>query len=152
MANRVWIYQADRFLTDAEVETLQAFMSDFITQWKAHGVSLDSDFEINNNLFLIIKVNEARQEATGCSIDASVHAVKEIQGKLGINFFNRQRIAYQDSDGLKECSMAEFKSLAKEGTVSADTPVFNNTVTTIEDFESSWKTVAAKSWHKMLLN
>ena len=47
--------------------------------------------------------------------------------------------------------MAEFKSLAKTGTVGADTRVFNNTITSVEEFEKNWETTAQLSWHKMLI-
>lgn len=152
MSNRIWIYQADRFLNKDQEEQLDHFMQQFVQQWKAHGVALDATVEVRNALFLIIKVNEAMQEATGCSIDTSVHAVQEIQQQLGVNFFNRQRVAYQDGEGLKQCSMAEFKQLAKNGQVKADTTVYNNTITTIDEFDRQWETQAQNSWHKMLLN
>lgn len=151
MSNRIWIYQADRFLTASENDTLNTFMAQFVSNWQAHGVGLDASFEVRNSLFLIIKVKEEKQEATGCSIDASVHAVKEIQQQLGINFFNRQRVAYLSGQELKECSMAEFKSLAKSGAVNAQTKVFNNTITTIDEFDRNWETTAQSSWHKMLI-
>jgi len=122
-----------------------------MANWKAHGVKLNARFEIKHNLFVIIQVIEDQQNATGCSIDASVHALKEFQTQFGINFFNRQRVAYFIDNELKECSMNEFKTLAKEDIVNENTIVFDNTVTNISDFETKWQTTAANSWHKMLL-
>jgi hypothetical protein len=149
---KVWIYQADRFLDDQELQTVNNALADFTADWKAHGVKLTASYEIKDRLFVIIKVVEDQQNATGCSIDASVHFMKELQSTLGINFFNRQRVAYQENGETKHCSMAEFKKLAIEGAVNADTQVFNNTVTDIDSFEKGWLTSAANSWHKMLLS
>ncbi len=149
---KVWIYQADRFLNDEELEIVNNALADFTSDWKAHGVKLTATYEIKDRLFVIIKVVEDVQNATGCSIDASVHFMKELQFKLSVNFFNRQRVAYVQNGETKHCSMSEFKKLAIEGAVNADTQVYNNTVTDIDSFEKGWLTSAADSWHKMLLS
>lgn len=148
---KVWIYQADRFLQADEIAQVNTFMTQFVADWKAHGVQLNASYELKNDLFLIIKVVEDQQNATGCSIDASVHAVKELQSTLGVNFFNRQRVAYLNGEKVEQCSMADFKKRAKEGVVNAETSVFNNTITSISELENAWITPAEKSWHKMLL-
>ena len=150
--NKVWIYQSDRFLHKIELDKIDAFMQEFVSNWKAHGVKLSASYELLNDLFLVIKVVEDKQNATGCSIDASVHALKELQQQLGVNFFNRQRVAYLNGSKIEQCSMTEFKKLAKEGVVNNETQVFNNTVITISEFENNWIINADASWHKMLLN
>lgn len=150
--SRIWIYQANRFLTEEEAAQFNEFFSEFVANWKAHGKKLDAQYELKDRLFLIINVDEGAQEATGCSVDASVHAIKEIQSQLGIDFFNRQRVAYQKDGELQQCSMAEFKTLAKNGEVGPETLVFNNTISQVVDFDTHWKVPASLSWHKMLLN
>ena len=152
VTSRVWIYQANRLLTSDEVDLFNQRFGAFMAEWRAHGAQLQASFELKDGLFLIINVDEGVQQATGCSIDASVHAIKEIQEDLGINFFNRQRVAYRIDNEVQHCSIAEFKRLAKEGAVNGETIVFNNTISNVSDYASKWEVPAAKSWHKMLLD
>ncbi|MBI1185229.1 ABC transporter ATPase [bacterium] len=149
--NKIWIYQADRFLTDEEVAWMNEQMAGFTAQWKAHGVKLNAEFDVLQHLFLIVKVDEDRQNATGCSIDESVHFIKQMQEHIGVNFFNRQRVAYKVGNELKQCSLPAFKKLIQEGLVDENTPVFNNTLTDVSDFDSKWLVAAGHSWLKPLL-
>lgn len=150
--SRIWIYQADRRLTAAEVSEMDQVLSKFVASWKAHGASLNASYEIKYQLFVILKVDETLQEATGCSIDESVHLMKELEKHFGISLFNRQRVAYEDGDLVKDCSMAEFKTLVASSALNENTMVYNNTISKLEDFETKWRVPAKNSWHKMLLN
>ncbi|MCB0738407.1 MAG: ABC transporter ATPase [Bacteroidetes bacterium] len=149
--NRVWVYQANRKLSVNEQEKVNAFMQHFIANWKAHGAKLNADYELLHGLFLVIKVDERSQEATGCSIDESVHALKGLQQELGIDFFNRQRTAFELNGEVEECSLAEFKAKAQAGEITGDTMVFNNAISTQEEYESNWKIPASQSWHNRVL-
>ena len=150
--SRVWIYQAERKLTDDEVEKVKAFLGPFVAEWKAHGAKLAARFDVLHQLFVVLQVDETNQPATGCSIDESVHAMKELEKRLGIGFFNRQRVAYIADGKVENCSMIEFKKLAQSGAVDGQTQVFNNTLSTVEEFEGGWLTTAGESWHKMMLS
>ena len=50
---RVWIYQTDRRLSDAEVNEIQAHGAKFIDQWAAHGSELQAAFEVFYNQFIV---------------------------------------------------------------------------------------------------
>lgn len=139
-------------MTTAEVSEMDKVLNNFVSSWKAHGASLNASYEIKHELFVILKVDETQQEATGCSIDESVHLMKELEKHFGIGLFNRQRVAYEEGGQVKDCSMAEFKSLVASSTLNEETTVYNNTISKLEDFDSKWKVPAKNSWHKMLLN
>ncbi|MBE8713409.1 ABC transporter ATPase [Sphingobacterium hungaricum] len=145
---RVWIYQADRFFTEPEeaqaLEILQAFVQD----WTAHGNKLAGQVSIEYGLFVILQVDEAVANVTGCSIDKSVHLLKKIENELNINLFNRLLIAYKDGfNELQLVSNTVFQDLIDEGEVTEKTIVFNNMVTTYDEFEDSWEVPFERSWH-----
>ncbi|VTP89102.1 hypothetical protein [Sphingobacterium daejeonense] len=48
---KVWIYQADRFFTQPELQEAQAKLDAFIEEWTAHGSQLAGKAEIKYNLF-----------------------------------------------------------------------------------------------------
>jgi len=144
---RIWIYQSNRALTAEEGKDLLTRMETFAGQWKAHGKSLSAGVSLQYNRFLIIRVDEEVAQATGCSIDKSVHLLKDIQQDLGVDFFDRMQIAYRDSGGIQAVSRQEFEKLVEQGEVNENTIVFNNMITEADDFSTHWEVPLKNSWH-----
>lgn len=149
--SRIWIYQAERKLTSDEMAKAVERGQTFVESWKAHGKQLKASFHIEHDLFVILKVNEQAQEATGCSIDESVHFMKELGNELSVDFFNRTRVAYIKDDQVHVCSPAEFQALFARGEVAENTMVFNNAITNSADLENNWLVPLASSWQKRLV-
>ena len=42
----------------------------------------------------------------------------------------------------------EIKSAVEQGKITPETKVFDNTITTFEDFEAKWKSLARETWLK----
>ena len=83
--SRIWIYQANRSFTDAELEEISADLSLFLQQWTAHGSQLKAGFEIRYKRFLVIGLDQSAASASGCSIDASVHFIQQLEKKYGVD-------------------------------------------------------------------
>lgn len=149
--SRVWIFQADRFLNESELNVIQKKMNEFIPTWAAHGNDLYGGYSVENNLFLIVGVDESRSPASGCSIDSLTRVVKDLGAELSIDFFNRLAISYEDKNGgIQLVSMNEFKRLASENEVNSNTIVYNNLVNSKGEFDSKWRTEVKHSWHTNL--
>ena len=73
--SRIWIYQANRKLSEEEVHSITQQTSQFLEQWTAHGSDLEAGFEVKYNRFIVIGLNQANASASGCSIDSSVHFI-----------------------------------------------------------------------------
>ncbi len=146
--SRVWIYQADRKLKDNEVEWLEKVSTAFCDQWAAHGADLKSSFQILHDQFLILAVDEEASLPSGCSIDSSVHLVQQAQSQLGIDFFDRMKVAFYDGEDVELTPTSSLKGKIASGEISEDTLTFNNLVGTINELESAWKIPAGQSWLK----
>ncbi|RYF58255.1 MAG: hypothetical protein EOO39_34485, partial [Cytophagaceae bacterium] len=72
---RVWVYQADRPLSDGEVNTISESLQQALNQWAAHGQPLLASAQVIENRFVVIGVDESYTLPSGCSIDASVRTV-----------------------------------------------------------------------------
>ncbi|MCY4778246.1 ABC transporter ATPase [Sphingobacterium sp. UT-1RO-CII-1] len=146
---KVWIYQANRFFTANELELLRGDLSEFVKQWTAHGDRLLGSFEIKYNLFIILKVDESQAMVTGCSIDKSVHLLKDIASRLNIDLFDRTLIAYRlnSNTPIELVSRDQFERLIREGIVNEKTTVFNNLLTNGEEFTTKWEVSLKDSWH-----
>lgn len=145
--SKVWVYQSDREFTAAEVEAIEQKLLDFTSQWKAHGHQLDAKAEVIYNFFIVFTVDEAAANATGCSIDASVRLVKEIEQEYNVDLFNRFNMAYVADNKIVALSKEDFETLISIKKIGPQTIVFNNLVQTLEEFETKWEVPFENSWH-----
>ncbi|MGZ4117532.1 MAG: ABC transporter ATPase, partial [Bacteroidia bacterium] len=112
---RLWVYQSNTALSDAQVSTIKNEGANFISDWAAHGASLKAAFDVLYDRFIVIAVDEQQAMATGCSIDKSVKFVKELEQKFNLNLFDRMQVAYRKGNEIVVCSLPEFEKLANEG-------------------------------------
>lgn len=146
--NRVWVYQANRFLTQEEADSISIDVATFVQSWTAHGSALAASGNVVHNLFLVLEVDESQAGVTGCSIDKSVHFLKTISAKYNIDFFDRMKVSFCDDKGkVNLVNRSEFENLLKSGDVNSDTIVFNNLVQNSEELKQSWQIPFKDSWH-----
>jgi hypothetical protein len=145
---RIWIYQSDSVLTAEEVQLISTKAIDFIEAWTRHGDHLKGSFTIKYNQFLVLSVDESFANASGCSIDASVRFVKQLEAEFSLDLMNKLNTTYRDGASIKTLSLAAFQNEVKERRISEETIVFNNMVQTKEALETQWEVMAKYSWHK----
>lgn len=143
---RIWIYQSNRSLTDQEQEEINTDLKTFLEQWTAHGMDLKAGFELKYKRFIIIGL-DAQTQASGCSIDASVHFIQELEKKYEINLLDRMNVSFKQGDFIAYKTLKDFKVMAKNKSVSKNTVVFNNLVATKAEYLDHWEVPASESWH-----
>lgn len=144
---RIWIYQADRKLSDDEIAQIEEIVKNFVEQWAAHSTPLKASFKTVYNRFIILAVDQEYHPASGCAIDASVRMILELQTQFGVDLLDKMNVTFKVGEFIAHKSLLDFKKMAKEKAVNAQTIVFNNLVNTIEEFEEYWEVPAAESWH-----
>ena len=148
-SDRIWIYQSNRFLTDAEVGLIQSSVNAFVASWATHGKPLRAEVMIVHNAFVIVSVDEEQAKASGCSIDKSVNWISTLGRDLHIDFLDRMQIAYKDEQNTVQIiPMKEFELLASNKQIESDSLVFNNLVFTGNELKCAWLIPASESWHK----
>ena len=145
--SRIWIYQSNRSLTQQEKESISKLIEDFLNNWKSHGVSLNSGFEIKYNRFIVIAQDQNTQSATGCSIDSMVHFIQKLEKQYNISLLDKLNVSYKQGDYIAYKSLKDFKKMVKDGAVSKNTIVFNNLVQTKLEYTNYWEVPAFESWH-----
>ncbi|MBC7565549.1 MAG: ABC transporter ATPase [Pedobacter sp.] len=148
--SKIWIYQSDRAFNKEEVVAIEQKISEFASQWKAHGHQLQAKAEVLHNFFLVFTVDEATAGVTGCSIDASVRVVKEIEHQYKVDLFNRFNMAYLAEGKVVVASKEDFETLINIKAVRSETIVFNNMVQTLAEFENKWQVPFEQSWHNLV--
>ena len=114
---RVWIYPASRSFTFEECDKITATLNAFLTQWTAHGASLNAGASIPYNRFIIIALDESQQEATGCSIDASVKIIQEIEATYGVTLLDKMNVSFKQGAYITYKPLIDFKKMIKSKAV-----------------------------------
>jgi hypothetical protein len=143
---RIWIYQADRDLSEVECETIKAKLDLFLPQWTAHKQELACSGDLFHKRFLVLGVDESLNAVSGCSIDSSVHFVKQLENQLNINFFNRSLVPFLVGEKVETYPINRLKDLIGEGIINKETPTFNNLLDRKEVFEEKWLVPAGETW------
>ncbi|RZK90063.1 MAG: hypothetical protein EOO62_35610 [Hymenobacter sp.] len=143
---RVWIYQASRPLSEGELMPLLPRLANFAEEWTSHGLLLAASAQFLHQQFLVIGLDEAVAGASGCSIDASVRFVRELEQHLGIELLEKSRMAFLSEGQLRLLNRRELREAVAAGQVTAATPYFNNTLTTKGELTESWPSPAGQTW------
>lgn len=149
--SRVWIYQANRSFTEEELSEIQSKLDIFIENWTAHGSDLQSGYTIKYKRFIVIGLNQNLNEATGCSIDASVHFIQQLEKDYNVDLMDKMNVSYKQGKYVAYKSLSDFRKMAKDKAVSKSTIVFNNLVNNIAEFNEHWEVPASESWHSRFI-
>jgi len=150
--SRVWVYQANRSFTEKELEEIQLRLDTFIENWTAHGSDLQAGYLIKYKRFIVIALNQSLNQATGCSIDASVNFIQQLEKDYHVDLLDKMNVSYKQGEFVAYKPLTDFRKMAKEKAVSKNTIVFNNLVTNISEFNENWEVPASESWHNRFLN
>ncbi len=149
--SRVWIYQANRSFTDEELAEIKHKLILFLEQWTAHGQNLQAGFTIEYKRFIVIALNQTINNATGCSIDASVRFIQQLEIDYNVDLMDKMNVSYKQGEYVAYKNLLDFKKMAKNKSVSKNTIVFNNLVNNIAEFKEHWEVPASESWHDRFL-
>ncbi len=144
---RIWIYQANRSFTPDELEVIRGELDNFLVHWTAHGTDLKAGYEVRYKRFLVIGLDQSAQAATGCSIDASVHFIQQLEKKYDVELLDKMNVSYKQGEFVAYKTLLEFKAMGKQKAISKNTIVFNNLVATKGEYKEHWEVPASESWH-----
>ncbi len=112
---RIWVYAADRALTDAEVDRIEHDLQAFTTDWTSHGAALRAAASVFDHRFVVIALDTEESSASGCSIDKSLRAVQQLEQGLQLSLTNRLFVWVVGPNGWEKWSVGSAKkSLGKQ--------------------------------------
>lgn len=143
---RVWVYQANRALTNDEVGTITETLKPALDTWEAHGKALTASGKVFEHRFIVIGVDERDELPSGCSIDKSVHWLQQIGNQLNVDFFDRSLAYLDENNSVQTIPVPQIKKAVQEELITPFTTVFNNQVATKAQWMNHWKTNASNTW------
>jgi hypothetical protein len=151
-AARVWIFSAAAPVTGTAADALLTLVDGHLHRWRAHGVPLVCARDWRDDRFLAIGVDEAATGASGCSIDALFHVLRDAEREVGTSLVDSTRVFWRDANGVVQVTdRPGFRAAGAAGLIGADTPVFDTTVETVGAWRTVFERPARESWQARLL-
>lgn len=147
-SSRVWVFQSSRHLVSSEIEYIKKELLGFCQDWASHGHLLESSYLIQDERFIILAINESVHDASGCSIDKSIHIIKTIEQALGLNLLDKNLVTFLLNGQPKTVKLSELKTEVTEGILTEQSLVYNTLVSNKAEFLESFKTPAGDTWLK----
>jgi hypothetical protein len=143
---RVWVYQANRILTNEETGIVTEILKSALDMWEAHGQPLTASGKVFEHRFVVIGVDERDELPSGCSIDKSIHWLQQIGNQLNIDFFDRSLAYLDDNNNIQTIPVPKIKQAVVQEVITPFTIIFDNQVTTKAQWMKRWKIPASNSW------
>jgi hypothetical protein len=87
---------------------------------------------IYNDFTIVLAVDTSVANSSGCSIDKSVHFIKEVGKELNVDFFNRLKVWIKDNNVYSRVS---FKDLSNHSSAI----YFDGTIQYLKDLSSKFE-------------
>lgn len=145
---RLWVFTADRTLSPQERDRLRGTIEQFVAGWTSHTRPVPGGVLLLEDRFVVVAAH-LEGGVSGCGIDSLVHAVEEAGAASGIAWVDGLQVVFRGEDGeIRALPRPTFRGLAREGTVTAATPVFDTTIATLGAFRSGGlERPAGSTWH-----
>ncbi|TAH25250.1 MAG: hypothetical protein EAZ07_07600 [Cytophagales bacterium] len=150
--SKVWIYPSNRTLEPSDIETISSMLQSFIETWESHGKPLKASYQILEQRFILIAVDESYSNASGCSIDKSVAIIKKLDESLNLGLLNRGSLSYISSTSeIMTINFDQIKKAISSGEIDSETIVFDCNITQLSDLKQNWKKPAKETWLKRMI-
>jgi hypothetical protein len=148
---RIWVYKTPRDLGQAEQKLVRERGVAFTAGWAAHGAALDACVDVLNDRFVVIAVDEQQAAASGCSIDKSVGFIKDLEHDLNMMLTDRMFVVYEQDGHTSSVRLQELPVLIKEGSITPDTIVFDDLVSTVGELRERFRVPLRATWMERYL-
>ena len=142
----VWIFGVSPALDAGQQTALLSKVDAFLDQWAAHGNPIRGGRDLREGSFLIIAADET-SERSGCSIDRMFGVLRQLEGELGVQILDANRIFLRENGQVRAVPRQEFRNAA-----DLATPVFDVTAEQLGSVRTgAWERPAGDCWHRQLL-
>ncbi len=145
-ASRVWIYQSDRSFSSSEISAIEENMEQFTASWLSHGKKVKAHGSLLFEHFIILIADESASGVSGCSTDASVHFIQQMEKQFDVQLLERKILAFLIDGAVQLVPISKLNQAFSDGLIQPDTLFFNNVVLTKKELEDNWIIPLNKSW------
>ena len=149
--SRTWVYLSNEKLSEKHQQLIKEGLAEFCSTWSVHGQPLPSSFMILEDQFVVLVADETQLSASGCSIDSSVNALKTLQQKIGVDFFDRNLVPFEIEGQVVVIRRSDLMRKLESGQWDDTTTTFNIHSARLSEVLSRWRIQAGETWLKTYL-
>ncbi len=147
---KVWIYLSDKELKGDLLNAVKNAGEQFVQSWKAHEMPLSATFEIVNDRFIVVSVDETQYNASGCSIDKLLRLVKQLEADHKLQLLNRLLVGYKTPNGVEVVSASSIKEKLQTKQLDENTLIYNVAASNSNEY-AEWLQPLKETWLKKYL-
>ncbi len=150
---RLWCFGVEPKPAAPRAGHLVEALKVFVESWTAHRRDLVAAVDLWHDRFLLVALDEGAAGASGCSIDALMGLLRELERSLELHLTDTSPVWYRDAEGqIRSSDRETFRRLAAEGSIGPGTKVFDLTITDLGTARATrLERPASDSWHSRLL-
>jgi hypothetical protein len=143
---RLWIFPSSRKFYSQEIVGLKERIEEFLTTWNDGAIVIKCSYNLKYNRFIIIAVDDSEINLSLEAHDTLVAFILRLEQQYNIVLLDKINVCYKQGEFVQYKDLKEFKKLIKSKGVSQKTIVFNNMITTLEEYENDWEINIMDSW------
>lgn len=147
---KVWIYPSNRKFYDTEIDGLHEKITSFLKEWKSDDETFEVAYKLMYNRFIILFAN-TKTPLLNSDIDASVLFILQLQQEYSVELLDKMNVCFKQGQYVQYKDLKDFKKLLKNKAVTGKSIVFDNLVTTKNEFENYWEVPISESWYSRFL-
>lgn len=152
MQTYTWFYSLKDQPSPAQKAKLEAGFEQFLANWKSHGTPVEGLIQFVYDRFVIIQSDPGKARPSGCSIDSLKRGVEGILTQTELPWMEAAYVCYRDAAGeIQSVHFSKIKSLIESGELTADTQVFDHSLSQSDDL-SKWEQPLSATWLKRFLH
>ena len=148
---KVWIYPSSRKFYDIEIEEVHQKITSFLSTWKSTEETFQTSYQLLYNRFIVLFADDMNSPLTNSDIEASVLFILQLQQDHNVELLDKMNVCFKQGKYVQYKELKDFKKLLKNKAVTGKSIVFDNLVTTKEEFENYWEVPISESWYGRFL-
>lgn len=148
---KVWIYPSSRKFYANEIDEITEKVKTFVENWKIENTDFKASYKILYNRFIIFSADDVATPLNHKDIDASVSFILELQETYKVSLLDKMNVCFKQGEFVQYKDLKDFKKLLKNKAVTGKTIIFDNLITTKQDFDNFWEIPIEESWYNRFL-
>ena len=144
---KVWVYPSNRKFYDTEIEGIHEKIKTFLERWKSDDENFQVSYQFLYNRFIVFFADDSTTPLEIADIDASVQFILQLQQEHKVDLLDKTNVCFKQGEYVQYKDLKDFKKLLKNKAVTGKSIVFDNLITTKEEFDAYWEGPISDSWY-----
>ncbi|MEI6866721.1 ABC transporter ATPase [Flavicella sp.] len=144
--SKVWVFPSQKKFYTNEIENIERKISAFILSWEEQNKQLKAAFTIKHNRFIVVFV-DSETTISSETTNQLISFIIELQTEFETEMMDKINACFKQGEYVQYKDLKDFKQLIKNKAVNKNTIVFDNLVSTKQEFDEYWEIPASESWY-----